>query len=148
MPLSESIAVIRQRPTLGAVKRILDSEGFPSSDLTAAHMDHFFHCGSADAPVGIVGLELFGAAAFLRSLVVVPALRSTGLGTALVEHAERHARVNGASSVFLLTTTVPSFFARHGYVAADRDSAPPAIRATQEFAGLCPASATFMVKPL
>jgi amino-acid N-acetyltransferase len=148
MALSESITVIRQRPSLGAVKRMLDSEGFPSSDLTAAHMDHFFHCGSADAPEGIVGLELFGADAFLRSLVVVPARRSNGLGASLVEHAERHARVNGARSMFLLTTTVPSFFARHGYAVADRDSAPPAIRATQEFAGLCPASATFMTKAL
>ena len=44
--------------------------------------------------------------------------------------------------------TAESFFARHGYASADRDDAPPAIRATREFSGICPASSAFMRKLL
>jgi len=148
MAVSERMAVIKQRPSLAAVKDLLDVVAFPSADLTAAHIQHFFYCRNAKRPTGIVGLELFGADAFLRSLVVAPEQRSAGLGVALVEHAERYARAGGARSLFLLTTTVPGFFARLGYVAAGRAAAPPTIRGTQQFAGLCSASATFMVKQL
>ena len=148
MAVSERATVIKQQPSLAAVKDLLDAVALPSADLTAARMEHFFYCGSAPRPNGIVGLELFGADAFLRSLVVAVEHRSAGLGTALVEHAERYARASGARSLFLLTTTVPGFFARLGYVVADRSAAPVTIRDTQQFAGLCPSSATFMVKGL
>jgi len=148
MAVSERTTVIKQRPSLRAVKELLDAVAFPSADLTAAHMEHFFYCGSAQRPTGVVGLELFGADAFLRSLVVAVERQSAGFGTALVEHAERYARASGARSVFLLTTTVPEFFARLGYAAADRAMAPPTIQGTQQFAGLCPSSATFMMKKL
>jgi hypothetical protein len=40
------------------------------------------------------------------------------------------------------------FFTRRGYVRTARDSAPPAIKTTREFAGICPASSAFMSKPL
>jgi amino-acid N-acetyltransferase len=148
MVVSQRIEVIRPQPSLDAVRQMLDAAALPSGDLTAAHMQHFFFCGAPARPTGIVGLELFGAEGFLRSLVVAPDRRSTGLGTALVEHAERYARASGIRSLYLLTTTVPGFFARLGYAVADRAMAPPAISTTQQFAGLCPASATFMVKSL
>lgn len=107
MAVSERTTVIKRRAALGAVKDLLDGVAFPSADLTAEHMEHFFYCGTAGRPTGVVGLELFGADAFLRSLVVATEQRSAGLGTALVEHAERYARASGARSLFLLTTTVP-----------------------------------------
>jgi amino-acid N-acetyltransferase len=127
---------------------LLEAAGLPVADLTAAHLEHFFYCGSATAPIGIVGLELLGADALLRSLVVAPERRSAGVGGALVERAERHARECGARSLFLLTTTAADYFGRRGYVAADRAAAPPAIRTTREFTDLCPASSAFMLKTL
>jgi amino-acid N-acetyltransferase len=51
-------------------------------------------------------------------------------------------------TLFLLTTTAEGFFARLGYLHATRDVAPPAIRSTKEFAGICPASSAFMSKQL
>jgi amino-acid N-acetyltransferase len=88
------------------------------------------------------------AVALLRSLVVAPAHRDQGLGAALVRHAEAHARSRGARAVYLLTTTAETFFERQGYAAADRAQAPQAIRATREFADICPASSAFLVKLL
>jgi amino-acid N-acetyltransferase len=111
-------------------------------------MEHFFFCGPAQAPTGLVGVEFHGPNALLRSLAVNPAARSRGVGAALITHAEAHARSRGARSMFLLTTTAEEFFRRHGYASVARDSAPPAIRGSREFADLCPASSAFMVKAL
>ena len=75
-------------------------------------------------------------------------LRGAGAGARLLAHAESQARARGVKTLYLLTTTAESFFARHGYASADRDGAPPAIRATREFSGICPASSAFMRKLL
>ena len=111
-------------------------------------MEHFFYCADADQLSGLVGIELRGKAALLRSLVVAENNRSSGMGAQLVEHAERHARAAGAEAMYLLTTTADRFFAKRGYKVVPRESAPPEIRNTREFADICPASSTFMTKPL
>jgi N-acetylglutamate synthase-like GNAT family acetyltransferase len=67
---------------------------------------------------------------------------------ALTRHAVLHARARGARAVYLLTTTAEAFFRRNGYAAADRATAPAAIRATREFADICPASSAFLFKEL
>jgi amino-acid N-acetyltransferase len=100
----------------------------------------FFFCGSAAAPSALIGLEIYGQAALLRSLVVDPTLRSTGLGSALVQHAEQHAAERGVQALYLLTTTAEPFFERLGYKRLDRREAPPSIQSSREFADLCPES--------
>jgi len=111
-------------------------------------MKDFFYCGPAAAPVGLVGIEMCGDCALLRSLAVAESARSTGLGRALVARAEEHARSSGARSLYLLTTTAETFFHRLGYIASPRETAPPGIRESREFADICPASSAFMVKHL
>jgi amino-acid N-acetyltransferase len=143
-----SSEAIQSGPSLAGAVALLESGGLPISDLTEAHLVHFFHSGPAMAPSGLVGLEIYGAYALLRSLVVAPELRSTGLGSALVEHAESYAREVGVQSVFLLTATAERFFQRRGYGLGDRASAPAEIRGTREFVDICPASSAFMVKHL
>lgn len=135
-------------PSLAAAVALLKASDLPTADLTDDHMRHFFHSGPAAAPTALVGVELFGASALLRSLVVAPAHRSNGLGAILVGHAENFARQEGARSIYLLTTTAESFFKHRGYVAADRETAPGEIRATREFSDICPASSAFLVKHL
>ena len=119
-----------------------------TSDVTDEHMAHFFYIGTEISPRAMVGLEFYGPDALLRSLAVTPELRSRGLGGRLVEHAERHARAHGARTIYLLTTTAEGFFRSRGYLAASRDSAPPRIQSSTEFAGLCPASSAFLSKHL
>jgi len=139
---------IHARPSRQAAVLLLEAASLPAGDLTDAHMEHFFFSGAPSLPSGIVGLELCGQDALLRSLTVAPTLRSKGLGSALVERAETHARSQGARSVFLLTTTAEEFFRRRGYRSVPRENAPPGIRETREFADMCPASSAFMVKTL
>jgi amino-acid N-acetyltransferase len=139
---------IASKPSRAAVAALLDAADLPSADLSDAHMEHFFFCGPAAAPIALIGVELCGADALLRSLVVRPEHRSAGLGAALVEHAEAYARSHGVRAIYLLTTTAESFFKRRGYANADRASAPLGISQTCEFAGICPASSAFMQKRL
>jgi amino-acid N-acetyltransferase len=139
---------LHARPALAAAKALLESAQLPTADLTEQHCEHFFYAGAAAAPTGLVGLELFGDVALLRSLVVNPDARAAGMGTALVQHAETQARAQGVKTVYLLTTTAETFFDRRGYEKASRETAPPGIKATREFAGICPASSAFMSKQL
>jgi len=139
---------IHQAPRRADVIRLLQSAALPTSDLTDEHMTDFFYVGPATAPIGIVGVQFYGADALLRSLLVTSAHRTQGLGQRLVEHAEQHARERGAGTVYLLTTTAESFFRSLGYAVTARDSAPPTIRSAPEFAGLCPASSAFLSKRL
>lgn len=140
---------IHRRPAREAAAALLESAGLPVSDLTDAYMEHFFYVGpAASAPIGLVGVEMCGVDALLRSLVVNPQHRSAGLGQALVAHAESHARGQGARTMYCLTTTAETFFRRRGYVDADRNRAPAAVRETREFSSICPASSAFLVKKL
>ena len=139
---------IQPRPTLAAAKSLLAAGQLPTSDLTEEHCRSFFFVGVPELPLGIVGLELFSDVALLRSLVVRSGHQHSGFGSALVDHAEAYARRNGVRALFLLTTTAQSFFEKHGYANTPREAAPDAIKATPEFAGICPASSAFMTKTL
>lgn len=144
----KTMPAIHRAPHRANVVRLLESASLPTSDLTDDHMKDFFYVGPPTAPIGIVGVQFYGLDALLRSLVVTSAHRTQGLGQQLVESAERHAHERGAATVYLLTTTAESFFRARGYVVTPRESAPPAIRSTPEFAGLCPASSAFLSKRL
>jgi amino-acid N-acetyltransferase len=139
---------ISRQPSRSAAIGLLERENLPASDLTDLHMKRFFYTGTPNAPIGMVGLEVYGTVALLRSLVVSGDARSAGIGTALVAHAEEHASSHAVQSLYLLTTTAEAFFARRGYHRVDRAVAPAAIRSTREFTGLCPASSVFMFKRL
>jgi amino-acid N-acetyltransferase len=139
---------ISPRPSLASVLPLLAAARLPTEDLTEAHCECFFFSGSPQAPTGLVGLELYGDDALLRSLVVSDGRRGAGEGSALLRHAESEARARGVRTLYLLTTTAEGFFARQGYVRVSRDAAPEAIRATREFSGICPASSAFMARAL
>jgi amino-acid N-acetyltransferase len=140
--------MIRGRPPLSPAVALLQALGLPVSDITEEHLEHFFFIGSDSSPTALVGLELYGTDALLRSLVVGKNARSKGLGSGLTGHAENYAASRSVRSLYLLTTTAESFFRRLGYERIDRSRAPPSIKRTREFACLCPASSAFMVKSL
>lgn len=134
---------------LGELRALLASAGLPAGDLTVAHLPLFrLATVRDDRLVGAVGLELAGAAALLRSLVVAPELRGSGLGQALVDAALELARERDVAEVWLLTTTADRFFEKLGWRRVERSSAPAGIRATAEFASICPASSICMVRSL
>lgn len=116
----------------------LPVEGFPE------HLDHALVATDATGIVGCVELEIHEGSALLRSLVVAPGQRGRGLGERLTLEALHLASSLGAGDVYLLTETASEFFPRFGFAAADRASAPPALRDSVEFRSACPASAVMM----
>lgn len=107
------------------------------------HLGSF--CVAEDAHGAVVGaaaVERYGTAGLLRSVVV--AERMHGLGSDLVRWSIDHARTTGITTLVLLTTTAPDFFPRFGFRRVDRESVPPAVHASAEFQGACPASAIVM----
>ncbi len=139
---------IFEKPNEAEVKELLSASGLPVSDIAAQHLDHFFGSGPAGQLEGVVGLEIYGDVALLRSLAVRADRRGAGIGSRLVAHAESYAREQRVQSLFLLTMTAEAFFRSRGYARVQRDQAPAVIKATREFAGICPASSTFMVRHL
>jgi amino-acid N-acetyltransferase len=139
---------IRERQPHLSVVAVLEAEGLPAFDLTESHLEHFFFTGADGAQSALVGLEIYGEAALLRSLVVSAAARTQGLGSALVLHAEEYAAARQVRALYLLTTTAETYFEHRGYKRIDRAEAPPAVKSTREFASLCPSSSAFMIKRL
>jgi amino-acid N-acetyltransferase len=140
--------LIRGRPPRAAAVALLQAQGLLVSDITDEHLEHFFFMGSDGSPTGLVGIEIYGIDALLRSLAVAENARTQGIGSALVQHAEDYATSRRVRAMYLLTTTAESFFEQRDYRRVDRTQAPPAIQSTPEFASLCPASSAFMMKRL
>jgi len=131
---------------LEEIKSLLTECGFPVTDISQSEPPYFFGVRSKSGLIAVVGLELFGAVALLRSLAVAPAHRGRGVARQLVAHAESVAASRGIDSLFLLTTTASDFFCKLGFIPASRSAAPPAIQATSQFSSLCPASSAFLRK--
>jgi amino-acid N-acetyltransferase len=98
--------------------------------------------------IGFGGVEGAKADRLLRSVVVLPEFRGSGLGGAIVRDLEKLAVEAGCSRLHLLTTTAAPFFEQLGYEPRNRMTAPIEISLTTEFSTLCPASARYLVKSL
>lgn len=120
--------------------------GLPVADISADRTQQFFGVRAESGLVAVIGLEVFGAVALLRSLAVSPTHRGRGLAQQLFAFAEQLSASRGVGTLFLLTTTAPAFFGKLGFAPASRSAAPPAIQATPQFSGLCPASSAFLSK--
>ncbi len=92
--------------------------------------------------VGAAAVERYGAAGLLRSVVVAEQRR--GLGSDLVRWSIDQARASGITTLVLLTTSAPDYFPRFGFRQVTRADVPPAVHASAEFQGACPASAVVM----
>jgi amino-acid N-acetyltransferase len=127
-------------------KAALVKAKLPADDVDDPHVLVWRFEAAEGTPVGFGGLELFGGDALLRSLVTLPPVRQVGMGAAMVAMLETEARALKCRSVYLLTTSEMKFFERLGYAACARSAVPEAVRASRQFAALCPATATPMVK--
>lgn len=131
-------------PNAPDLMRLLDEARLPTDDLGDGTSRLFAGAYADGRPVGVVGIEVHGSDGLLRSLAVTADQRGSGTGAALVAEAVRLAAGAGVTDLYLLTTTAAEFFARQGFSACPRSDAPEAIRATPQFAGICPGSAAFM----
>jgi N-acetylglutamate synthase-like GNAT family acetyltransferase len=132
---------------LPAVLELLAASGLPNDGL-AEHFDAAVIARAGAAVVGSAALELYGETALLRSVAVAEGLRGQGLGRALTTAALGLARARGVRRVYLLTTTAEGYFPSFGFAPIARAEVEPAVQASVEFTGACPASAAVMALTL
>ena len=133
---------------LPAVVELLDACGLPTGDLTEAMLASFCVADEGGVVVGVVGIEMFGTCALMRSLVVAPVQRGRGVAERLVEWCEAEAHWRGVETTYLLTTTADEYFRKRGYADVPRAAVPLAIAGHAQFRSLCPASAKCLAKRL
>ena len=130
------------------VKQLLAACALPCEDITPAHLQHFLVVRHQTNLVGVIGLELLGSFALLRSLAVQIDFRGQKIASQLTTQAEAYARSRKVKSLYLLTTTAEGFFTKQGYHTMDRSAVPVVVRETTEFRSICPSTAKCMVKRL
>jgi amino-acid N-acetyltransferase len=136
------VAVSKDWP---AIKRMLLAAGLPL-DGAQQHLSHFV-VGEVDGkPICAGGLEVYGADALLRSIVVDDESRGKGWGNQLLARLTEHAATLSVTRLYLLTTSAEAYFLRRGFVAVPRPNIPEQLNFSRELQGACPASATAMMK--
>jgi amino-acid N-acetyltransferase len=98
-----------------------------------------------DQLLGTASLERHGDALLLRSVAVRAGQRGRGVGSELVRAAL--AAAGPRRSVALLTETAAGWFPRFGFRSVERTALDPALAASAELAGACPATAQAFLRP-
>jgi N-acetylglutamate synthase-like GNAT family acetyltransferase/SAM-dependent methyltransferase len=127
---------------LPSVETLLAENGLPTAGV-AEHLSSFF-VAETGSVVGVIGMELSGAAAMLRSLAVAGERRKQGLGNALVDYALAQSRQSGATAAYLLTNTAAGFAARRGFTQIPREDIPADLLQRSALSYACPATSTCM----
>lgn len=130
------------------IRQLLKSCGLPQEDLHSDHFKHFIVYKERGLILGVVGLEIFGRIALLRSLAVSVRHRDRGIATQLIAKIEEYGRSQQIEKLFLLTASAEEFFSKKGYKKIDRKYAPPEIQKTREFQDLCPDTSACLTKDL
>jgi N-acetylglutamate synthase-like GNAT family acetyltransferase len=126
------------------VVELLSQAKLPTAGVPE-NLDGFVVAVQGDGSLaGLAGLERYGREGLLRSVVVAPALRGTGVGRALSEHMVGEARRRGLTDLYLLTTTAEAYFPRLGFTVIPRLEIPAGVQASVEFRGACPETAVAM----
>jgi amino-acid N-acetyltransferase len=151
MPNERSGAAVRIRPATAAdypaIERLLTASSLPLDGVLDA-LDGFMVADAEADIVGVIGMEYCGDYGLLRSTAVDAAWRGHRVGRQMVEHMVAEAESRGLNALYLLTTTAEHYFPSFGFSTTTRDAVPAPVRATTEFQGACPASATVMSRPL
>jgi amino-acid N-acetyltransferase len=125
------------------VAGLVAAAGLPTAGL--AETWRTWVAADGDRLLGTASLERHGDAYLLRSVAVRDAARGRGIGAQLVPTAL--AVVDPARPVALLTETAAGWFPRFGFLPVQRAALDPALAASAELAGACPATAQAFLRP-
>jgi amino-acid N-acetyltransferase len=114
------------------IEELITGEHLPAYGLDE-FLGSFFVLEDGERVVGCAGLEVYGEAALLRSVVVAPELRRKDEGRRLVEAALAEARRLGVARVYLFTMSADAFFGRLGFRLVQPEEFEEAVRASRQF---------------
>ncbi|MCR8558297.1 GNAT family N-acetyltransferase [Mucilaginibacter sp. BJC16-A38] len=130
-----------------AVIALLAAEKLPTDDLPKT-LENFVVTTQEEDLTGVIGLELYGDYALLRSLAVNKNYRNQGIAGKLLQQVEELATSKGIKAIYLLTETAPAYFSSKGYDTITRTDVPAKVQQSSEFSYVCPQSAIVMQKLL
>ncbi len=133
--------------TVGIAKTLLSDAGLGTQDIRGAP-DWLYIAHNNGRRIGVGGIQPVDGYGLVRSVVVKPAVRGRGYGSALCRALERRGIEQAISELYLLTTSAAQFFEALGYDACDRSAAPTAMQKTAQFDVLCPATASCLRKSI
>src|SRR5215467_6562434 len=116
---------------------LLEGAGLPTSDLASGRPEFIVAREGAEV-VAAGALQRFGSSALVRSVVVAPGRRGSGLGKIIVRALEQLARSVQVERLIRLTQTASLFFEGRDYRIIPRNAAPPEVQRSEEFRSLCP----------
>lgn len=126
------------------MKSFLAENKLPNGDLKLDNNYFFAYYDDGGKMVGTGGLEFYSSHALLRSIAVSETLRGTSVGKKIVSHLIDEADRRNIREIFLLTETAPIFFQKLGFQNVSRETVPEEVKASTEFASVCPVSAVCM----
>lgn len=128
---------------LDAIKALLTASDLPTAGVDD-HWKTFIVAKEGDKVVACGGAEAYQFVALIRSVVVEPGHRSSGLGRRIVRQLLDRLASRGLREFYLLTTTAEEYFRKRGFKTIDRDEVHPQLLSSREFQDACPESATCM----
>lgn len=129
---------------LDDVRALIEHAHLPPDGLEAHFPDGFVVAWKGPFAVGTAGIEVYGDVGLLRSVAVLEASRGGGLGARLTHAARQLAERAGVRDLYLLTTSADGYFPRLGFRRVAREALPPALAASEQLRGACPATAIAM----
>jgi amino-acid N-acetyltransferase len=130
-----------------SITELLSGQKLPIEDISR-DLRHFFVAKENEKIIGTIGMEQYGEFGLLRSMATDEQHRNKGIASDLIDTLFRHAKQMGITSMFLLTETAESYFAKKGFEKIERETAPGAVKKSAEFSHVCPASAVLMKKEI
>lgn len=125
---------------LPAVRRLLSTSNLPLEGLDD-HRERLWVWDRDGNVAGAVAFEAYGDQGLLRSLIVDPDERGTGLGGALLHAGLAEMRKAGLRWAYGLTTTIPDWLERLGWTEVPKETLPAALHQSMELRGACPDTA-------
>ena len=136
-----------RKSDLPAVEQLLTASKLPLEGVRD-HFADFIVAEDNNGIEGAVGLEKYDSVALVRSAVVAPEHRGSGVGRRLVEQVLERAEEDGIDELYLLTTTAEKYFPRFGFTPTTRAAVPQELKSSAEFRGACPETAVVMKRRL
>ena len=127
-----------------AVAALLERTALPPDGLDEQFGDPYAVAVADGEIVAAAGVEVYGRAGLLRSVAVDPGWQGHGLGQRLTGERLRWAAARGLDTVYLLTNTAAGYFPRLGFAPVAREEVPAEVRASLQFASVCPSTAAVL----
>lgn len=137
--------VVAENQSLDKIRSLLKSNKLPHQDINLENNLFISYQDENGKVIGSGGLEFYSSYALLRSIAVDETQRGKAFGKEIVNDLLHRAKGKSVKEIYLLTETAHDFFLKRGFTDVARENVPAEVKASTEFASVCPVSASCMV---